>query len=444
MKVIHLLGASSYLPWSIGGSIVSCHRLCQNLQSLGIDVQVAIHQDCSGLEPLGNHLYESVPIHVLPPIPDATKRISLYRRTTIDAVGFLQFLTKSQPDLVHFHDFSVSAGITHMQLAKEVGCKVVMTYHTPGNSCSQHGLLYQGKNICDGQILLHRCSECRLSDAGLHPTLANIAALWSPAWLNPESPNQVTRLLSTRRMTEVFLNAWLEMLELVDILHVHARWVEQLVKLNRAPANKVHFFPTGGPDSIAKHMGKPLKSNFLRIAFAGRSTFIKGIHVLVEAVQLLSTDLPVKVTFFRSGVNWEQENYGRQLQKLLEGDERFELKYNVPNSELVEALADYDICVVPSLWLETGPLTVLEAFAAGVPVIGSRLGGIAELVQDGVDGLLFEPGNCQELAVIIEGIVKDRDLLERLRFNVNPPRSMADVARETLALYQELHYSYVV
>ncbi|MBK4728699.1 glycosyltransferase [Oxynema sp. CENA135] len=436
MKTLHLLGAGAYLPWSIGGSIVSCHRLCQNLQALGTEVKVAIHQHPSGREPLGNHIYEGVPLRILPPIPDLNQRIALYKRETEDAVGFQQFLAEYQPDVVHFHDFTVSAGITHMRLAKEVGCNVVMTYHTPGNSCSQHGLLYQGKKVCNGQILLHRCSECRLSDAGMHPTLANLAALWSPTWLEAENSGKLNRLLTTRRMTEIFRDAWLGMVELVDALHVHTEWVEQLVKLNGVPPSKVYFFRTGGPKAIQASTKRLQTDDCLQVVFAGRCSAIKGIHVVVEAIERLPSDLPVKVTFFSP--NWEEGNYGRSLQQRISGNERFELKHDVPNSQFLEQLADYDLWVVPSLWLETGPLTVLEAFAAGIPIIGSRLGGIAELIRDGIDGLLFEPGNSQELAAILERFVCDREQLKRLKANVKAHRTMADVARDSLNLYRRL------
>ncbi|WP_319421332.1 glycosyltransferase family protein [Pleurocapsa sp. FMAR1] len=86
MKVLHLIGASSYLPWVTGGSIISCHRLCQNLQRLGVDVHIVIHQHSSGREPLGSHIYEGVLVQVLPPIPDAVERMALYSRTTVNAV----------------------------------------------------------------------------------------------------------------------------------------------------------------------------------------------------------------------------------------------------------------------------------------------------------------------------------------------------------------------
>ena len=51
----------------------------------------------------------------------------------------------------------------------------------------------------------------------------------------------------------------------------------------------------------------------------------------------------------------------------------------------------FDVLVVPSIWLENSPLVVHEAFMFGVPVIGSRIGGTADLIQDGINGFLYEP-----------------------------------------------------
>ena len=439
MKVLHLIGASSYLPWVTGGSIISCHRLCQNLQRLGVDVHIVIHQHSSGREPLGSHIYEGVLVQVLPPIPDAVERMTLYSRTTGDAVGFSEVLAAYQPDIVHFHDFTSSAGIAHMQLAKKFGSKVVMTYHTQGNSCSQHGLLYQGKTVCDGEIKLQRCSECRLTVAGMQPTLANLFARWSLSRIDVNQSNIVSRLLTTRKMTEIFQDAWLKMLDLVNVLHVHAEWVQKLVVLNGAPPDKIKFFRTGGPNAIEnKNSRKPLEDGVLKLVFAGRSTHIKGSHVLVEAVKSLPINLPVQVDFFCSDINWEEKEYGKEVKKQIEKDPRFNIQYGIPNSQLLGLLANYDLCVVPSLWLETGPLTVLESFAAGIPVIGSRLGGIAELVRDGVDGLLFEPGNSKELASIIQRLVTKKELISNLKANVQYPRTMMHLARDTLAMYKAL------
>ncbi|MGK7894472.1 MAG: glycosyltransferase [Xenococcus sp. (in: cyanobacteria)] len=438
MKVLHLLGTSSYLPWVTGGSIISCHRLCQNLQRLGVEVLVVIHQHPSGREPLGNHVYETVPVQVLPSIADAVERLALYSRTTVDVTGFDRVLASYRPDIVHFHDFTASAGITHMQLAKQAGSKIVLTYHTPGNSCSQHGLLYQGKTVCDGEIKLQRCSECRLAVAGLHPIFSKLAALWSPSWLDVKDSNLISRLLTTRKMTEIFQESWLKMLDLVDALHVHAQWVQKLVELNGASSDKVHFFRTGAPDVIRHNSRQPLEDGILKLVFVGRSTHIKGIHVLIEAIRLLPTDLPIKVTFCCSDINWQQKEYSQKIRQQLEADFRFDVQYNIPNSQLLNLLANYDFCVVPSIWLETGPLTVLEAFAAGIPIIGSRLGGIAELVRDGLDGLLFEPGNSSELASIIQRLLTETELISMLKANVQHPRTMSNLAYDTLTMYESL------
>jgi glycosyltransferase involved in cell wall biosynthesis len=94
---------------------------------------------------------------------------------------------------------------------------------------------------------------------------------------------------------------------------------------------------------------------------------------------------------------------------------------------------------VPSQCAETGPLVVLEAFAAGVPVLGSHLGGIAELVTDDRDGVLVDPPNRLFAWVrTLERLVKDTELLPRLRTGIRPPREMSDVAADMQAIYAEL------
>jgi glycosyltransferase involved in cell wall biosynthesis len=86
--------------------------------------------------------------------------------------------------------------------------------------------------------------------------------------------------------------------------------------------------------------------------------------------------------------------------------------------------------------METGPLVVLEAFRAGVPVIGSSLGGIHDLVRQDVDGWLVDPfGSVDAWSRVLARAASDERVIERWRANVHPPRSMTDVARETRAAY---------
>src|SRR5207245_4670330 len=117
------------------------------------------------------------------------------------------------------------------------------------------------------------------------------------------------------------------------------------------------------------------------------------------------------------------DDYVRELRRLAQSDSRIRLLPPIPHERLGMVLSAYDFVAVPSRWLETGPLVVLEAFAAGVPVIGSRLGGIAELIRDGVDGILLETESVTAWTECIRRLDDDRAMLERLHRGVRPPRT---------------------
>jgi glycosyltransferase involved in cell wall biosynthesis len=92
---------------------------------------------------------------------------------------------------------------------------------------------------------------------------------------------------------------------------------------------------------------------------------------------------------------------------------------------------------VPSQWLETGPLVVMEAFDAGIPVIGSALGGISELVRDGVDGLLITPPTSTDAwRDILIDVCQNPDLIVRLRKGIRRQRHMSRVATEMTDIYR--------
>jgi glycosyltransferase involved in cell wall biosynthesis len=130
--------------------------------------------------------------------------------------------------------------------------------------------------------------------------------------------------------------------------------------------------------------------------------------------------------------------YHDELRALTRDDPRIRFHPPVAADQVVETLARYDATIVPSQWLETGPLTVLESFAAGVPVIGSNLGGIAELVMHDRDGWLVPYGDAGAWTAALRRFATDRQLIERLRAGVRPPRSTDDVARDMTAVYEAI------
>ena len=101
-------------------------------------------------------------------------------------------------------------------------------------------------------------------------------------------------------------------------------------------------------------------------------------------------------------------------------------------------LARLDALVVPSIWYENSPLTIQEAMLAGTPIITSDLGGMAKLVQDGVNGLTFEPRDAAGLQSAIQRLIDDEALRRRLRPRREEVKDLATSAQEHLKLYQEL------
>ncbi len=101
-------------------------------------------------------------------------------------------------------------------------------------------------------------------------------------------------------------------------------------------------------------------------------------------------------------------------------------------------LVELDALVVPSVWYENAPLVISEAFAAGLPVVASRLGGMAEAVRDGIDGLLFAPSDPGDLARVLRALATEPGLLDRLAAGVRAPRPLATEISDLLSLAREL------
>src|SRR5207237_1288284 len=106
----------------------------------------------------------------------------------------------------------------------------------------------------------------------------------------------------------------------------------------------------------------------LRLAFVGRLHPTKGVHVVVDALRQ-QPDVAATLDVYGVAQDVEGNEYRRALIANAGDDARIRFCEPVPSDRVVDTLAEYDATVVPSQWLETGPLTVLESFSAGVPVI---------------------------------------------------------------------------
>ena len=103
--------------------------------------------------------------------------------------------------------------------------------------------------------------------------------------------------------------------------------------------------------------------------------------------------------------------------KKINGDPRITYLGNFPQKDLLKRLQYYDLAVVPSIWMETGPLTVLEAFAAGLPVAGTNLGGIKELLSD-QEGCFLLPSDPLSWKNLFLNILHKKVILSKFK----PPK----------------------
>jgi glycosyltransferase involved in cell wall biosynthesis len=108
------------------------------------------------------------------------------------------------------------------------------------------------------------------------------------------------------------------------------------------------------------------------------------------------------------------------------------------HDDLATWMSEVDWVIVPSIWWENSPLVIQEAFHFGRPVICSGIGGMAEKVRDGIDGLHFQANDPTSLAAVMTHAVETPGLWERLRSGIRPVYRMDEHAERLLSLYGEL------
>jgi glycosyltransferase involved in cell wall biosynthesis len=156
-------------------------------------------------------------------------------------------------------------------------------------------------------------------------------------------------------------------------------------------------------------------NSFPVILFVGRLSPRKGLKVLLDALDYLTVPATVQIVGGTADKEYERRVRER-IHQLTTRGLNVRLCGPLSGPELVEAYKNADIFVCPSL-IEPFGIVVVEAMSCGVPVVASRVDGLLDIVEDGVNGLFFEAGNAQELVACIEPLLKDENLREKLGRN---------------------------
>ncbi len=164
------------------------------------------------------------------------------------------------------------------------------------------------------------------------------------------------------------------------------------------------------------------------ILFFGRTQHIKGCHLLVRAAKrLMAQGVNVNVRFI--GGDTLTGPFGDplkpHLRRMAAGifEDRFVFEDNRPRHELARAIRGATVCCFPSL-MESFSMACVEAMSLGAAVVGSSAGGIGEIIEDGVSGLLFESGNDRDLERVLHLALSDPGLRKSL--SAEAPRRIAE------------------
>lgn len=171
----------------------------------------------------------------------------------------------------------------------------------------------------------------------------------------------------------------------------------------------------------------------LRLAFVGHANWYKGLPMLLDSLELLVPEVLARIHLLvlASGVETVERPL-RRLQPRLAG---LTVQPGYDYDDLPWLLGGVDMGIVPSVWWDNAPQTVMEFFACRIPVLGAALGGIVDFIRHGDNGLLFRGNDRWDLARHIAQIVREPELTVRLRGGIRPIKSMTEHAAEMEALY---------
>jgi glycosyltransferase involved in cell wall biosynthesis len=278
-----------------------------------------------------------------------------------------------RPDVAHVHNtFPLISPAAYYALRAE-GVPIVQTVHNFRLLCAGATLQRNG-TVCE-DCIHHRSGASAVAHACYRESRPATAALVTMI--------QVHRAAGTWR-------------RMVDLYIAPSAFVRHKLIEGGLPADRLAVKP-----NFVSSDRSPVDGNGEYALFVGRLAEEKGLRVLAEAWQR-SPDIPLLIA-------------GDGPLRDLSWPRRVTLLGDQSQERVIDLMRNASILIVPSTCYETGPLTVLEAFACGLPVVGSDLGSIAERIDHGQTGLLFRPGDSEDLARQVRWAFEHPEELRKMR-----------------------------
>lgn len=350
------------------------------------------------------------------------------------------FLDEVKPDVAHVHHLLfLSHGLVDELRKRNI--PIVYTIHDYWLLCYRGQLIKDDMSVCSGESI-SECRECLKYILGVRRYSLFIYRLVKkiapPFMLNfLKRAHYFFGKRALLKKVENFKKSSGNISSKIDLFIAPSVFIKDKLISGGLPAEKV-VFSSYGFDTKNFHTFRKNRSNLVRFGYMGTLLPAKGVDVLISGFKKIKNrDIELLIhgkLFSYSGF----ERFPGLLKKMASGDERIKFKGGYHNDDVARILSDIDILIVPSVWLENSPLVIREAFLSKTPVIVSRIGGIPELVDDGVNGLLFNPGDARDLQEKMEYVINNPGVIETFRNNMPEVKSIEENARELESIYKGL------
>jgi glycosyltransferase involved in cell wall biosynthesis len=357
-----LICSSFFPPHYLGGAELVAYKQATILLSLGHDVRVF-----SGR--LAGPLIRSRGVKVDRGVLHTT-RVGLsaqdisgtswnFRNAAI-LREFGHVLDEFSPDLVHFHNL-VGLSLTMIDECHTRRLPTVMTLHDYWGICFKNTLLKNDGRLCHrGGLDCLGCREMLTGDLPLPTPVRNAHVLWSL--------RKVTRMIAP------------------------SRYLAEQYAANGISRQKISVIKNG--IDIDNFRLPQRRNGLLTLGFIGHLGKHKGLDILLHALSFVDVK---RIHLLVVGTGEEAEQLKASCREL--GlHQHITFSGHVENARIASIYQQIDVLIVPSVWPENSPVTITEAMASRIPVIASDIGGIGELVEDGVTGFLVPVRDSQAMA----------------------------------------------
>ncbi|HED64855.1 MAG TPA: glycosyltransferase [Planctomycetes bacterium] len=366
------------------------------------------------------------------------------------AARFGTYLDRERPEIVHFQHL-IKLGTGLVAEARQRGIPTVYTAHDYYPVCHRFTLVRPDMHRCETVGDHELCARCdlALSFLNLKEELGDYQLGVLPGQLRPDDQTALDQLLAgdpepagfSREDLEAFVQRRsaldekrLAAYRLFDLILSPTRFLRDRLLEGGLERERIEILTYGSETEGLASLPPvlPTEGAPLRIGYLGGLSKHKGVHVLLDAFELLSA--PCELSIW--GDSSDHVYVSSLRQRALDLGAHWKGPFR--RSELPSCLGSVDVVVVPSIWVENFPFVIREALAAGRPVVASDVGAIPESIRHEVDGLLFEVGNPAALASAIERLAKDPDLVRRLASQTPSIKSIEAQAVELVERYQRL------